>query len=396
MPALARTLSRFVGWWRGELATLVPQALRQWWQGTDGVLLLTFDGDRAIFERSILAGRREEVLSIETGVDSTGNRRLQIEQQLARAAGTNYRLFLGLPPTTVLRRTLTLPLAVEENLRQTLGFELDRYTPFKPDQVYFDYRLLERDPVQRRIKVELAVVERSVVDQQAARVATLGLPVAGAALADQVNPKGALYNFLPAMPGSHKRSSRTFWRTGLSVLVALLLATLLAIPVWQKRAAAISLLGPLATAKAAAQETDVLRDRLDKVVKEYDFLLDMKWGSPSALLILEELSKLLPDDAFIVQLEFDGKIIQIQGESASASSLVEFLERSPMFKDVGFKAQLTKIQGTPNDRFHIVAAIEDARPSPSIVANGTASSGPATSSTEAPAAPTRLAPANTP
>jgi general secretion pathway protein L len=145
----------------------------------------------------------------------------------------------------------------------------------------------------------------------------------------------------------------------------LLLASLLLVPVWQKRTTAISLLGPLAEAKASALETNQLRDRLDKLVADHNFLPDKKWASYSPLLILDELSKLLPDDTFVMAFEFDGKIVQIQGESGIASKLVEILDASPMFKDVGFKAQLNKIQGTTSDRFHISAALDTAaRPVP--------------------------------
>ena len=62
---------------------------------------------------------------------------------------------------------------------------------------------------------------------------------------------------------------------------------------------------------------------------------------------------------------FDGKTVQIQGDTASSTSLVETLEASPLFKDVGFKSQLTKLQGTPYDRFHISATLEAApKPAP--------------------------------
>lgn len=389
MPTLARALSRFLGWWGTELATLVPQGLQQWWRGADGMVLVSFDGGQAIFQRPA-AGHLDRILAVDIRDDSV--QRLQVGRKLARAAGNSFRLFLGVPVASVLRRTLSLPLAVEENLRQTLGFELDRYTPFKPDQVYFDFRLLERDAVGRRLKVELAVIQRSVVEQLAAKAATLGLSAAGATLADQVAGDGGFFNFLPATAASARSSSKVWWRLGLLGLATLLLATLLAIPIWQKRAAAIALLEPLALAKAAAQETDTLRDRLDKVVKDYSFLLDMKWGTPSSVLVLDELSKRLPDDTFLAQLDFDGKTLQIQGESASASGLVELLEASPMFKDVGFKAQLTKIQGTANDRFHIVAVLEEeARPKPAPAPDEATVPVAAPSAAPAPAAPVTTA-----
>jgi general secretion pathway protein L len=345
---------------------MVPQRLQQWWRGADGVVLLTFNENHAIFEKPV-AGQLKKILSVDTR-DPVDAQPLQVGRQLTNAAGKSFRLMLRVPAITVLRRTLTLPLVVEENLRQTLAFELDRYTPFKSDQVYFDFRLLGRDAIQRRIKVELAVVQRSVVDREANRAAALGLSATGAILAEQTLSDDC-YNFLPAVPGSGKLTSSTWWRASLALLAILLLAVLLFVPVWQKRATAISLLEPLAQAKAAAQQTDALRDRLDKLVREHSFLLDMKWGSPSIVLVVEEISKRLPDDTFIIQFEFDGKTVQLQGESAAASGLVEILENSPMLKDVGFKAQLTKIQGTPNDRFHIVALLEEqARPKPDAIA----------------------------
>jgi len=56
------------------------------------------------------------------------------------------------------------------------------------------------------------------------------------------------------------------------------------------------------------------------------------------------------------------------GDTASSTSLVETLEASPLFKDVSFKSQLTKIPGTPNDRFHLSATLKAAaKPKPPAV-----------------------------
>jgi general secretion pathway protein L len=73
---------------------------------------------------------------------------------------------------------------------------------------------------------------------------------------------------------------------------------------------------------------------------------------------LDDLTKRLPDDTFVIQFEFDGNTLQVQGESASSAKLIEILEDSPLFKDVGFKSPLVKIQGTANDRFHLAATLE--------------------------------------
>lgn len=359
---LRRSLGRFMAWWGHELAGAIPHQIKQWWRGANRASLLTLDGDTALLEEYV-EGRVLRLMSVELrGNDA--DRQLQFGRELNRINNPGPRPYLRLPAQLVLRREIVLPLAVEENLRQTLSFELDRFTPFRPEQACFDYRLIERDVSKRELTVELVVIERSVIDKLIAHALALGVSVAGAALVVSDASSNGFFNFLPeqAIASNVRPAAR---RRAVSLaLTAVLLATLLAVPIWQKRAAAISLLAPLAEAKAAAEATDVLRNRLDRLVSEHNFPLDMKWGSASIILILEELSKQLPDDTFIMQLDFDGKSIQIQGESASAAQLVELLENSPMFKDVAFKAQLTKIQGTSNDRFHISAQIEDAAPKP--------------------------------
>jgi general secretion pathway protein L len=357
-PALLRALSRFFTWWGGELAALVPLELRVWWRESDRIVMLLFDGTRAVFERPAGA-RREEIYSVELGTADPSLYRVETSQRLLQVVGRNFRLLLCLPPEQVLQRTLTLPMAVEENLRQSLTFELDRYTPFRPEQVYFDFRVTERDVGQKRLSVELAAVPKSAVDQGVARAAALGLSVDGAVLAAELlQHGGACRNFLPAAAKRRKPSVRLWRRAGMAALSSVLLAVLLAIPLWQKRASAISLLDPLMQAKAASQQTDALRDRLRKLVEEHNFLPNKKWDSYSTLQVLEELSKLLPDDTFVMQFDFDGKTVQIQGDTGSSTTLLEILEASPLFKDVGFKSQLTKLQGTPYDRFHISATLE--------------------------------------
>lgn len=378
MPAVMRALSRFFTWWYGELIPLVPVGLRQWWRESDRIVMLFFDGTRAVFERPV-GTLREVIYTVELGTADPSLYRVEISERLLQVAGRNFRLLLCLPPEQVLQRTLTLPLAVEENLRQALTFELDRYTPFRPEQVYFDFRVVQRDVGQKRLSVELAAVPKSAVDQGVARAAALGLAVDGAVLADElVQHAGDCRNFLPAAAKRRKPSARLWWRAGMAALSGVLLVVLLAIPLWQKRNASISLLDPLAQAKAGSRDTDALRDRLRKLVEEHNFLPNKKWESYSTLQVLEELSKLLPDDTFVMQFDFDGKTVQLQGDTGSSTSLLEILEVSPLFKDVGFKSQLTKLQGTPYDRFHIGATLEAApKPAPPAAAPGVAGTAPA-------------------
>lgn len=347
---------RFFAWWRRQLAELAPSAFRSWWQGFDRAVFLSFDGDRPVFQRHEAGKTRR--LPIEPNNDPRSGRRSSMTQRLSQEAGSSYRLFLIVPQSQVLRKTVTLPLAVEENLGQTLSFELDRLTPFNSAQAYFTYRILERQPEQQRISVELTATPRSSVDAEVAKAQSMGLSVHGAISGEDSLDDGVYRSFLPTRDNVADLPSRYRWRLLGTALAAFLAIAALVLPVWQKREAVVSLLPAVARAKATAEETSAIRTRLDAMVEQFNLLPKKKWDSYSTVLILEELSKRLPDDTFVVQLDFDGKTIQIQGETGSSATLVEALEASAMFKDVGFKSQLYKIQGTQFDRYHIEAILE--------------------------------------
>jgi len=76
----------------------------------------------------------------------------------------------GLTPCVALARKevlltiIDLPMAVEENLRITLGYELDRHTPFPQKMAYFDYKIISRNTNDKTIKVLLVVIKKDLLD----------------------------------------------------------------------------------------------------------------------------------------------------------------------------------------------------------------------------------------
>ena len=73
-------------------------------------------------------------------------------------------LFLGIPGNKVIFKRIALPAPTEENLKEVLGYEMDRYTPFALEDVYFDYKVVARDEAHDSIQVLLMVVKKAVVD----------------------------------------------------------------------------------------------------------------------------------------------------------------------------------------------------------------------------------------
>jgi Tfp pilus assembly PilM family ATPase/Tfp pilus assembly protein PilN len=107
---------------------------------------------RLVSFKEISAEDREEILlsNIEGFIDE--NR------------GDRDNLFLGIPGNQVIFKRLVLPSPTEENLKEVLGFEMDRYTPFTLEDVYFDFKVVKRDKQKSMIHVLLMVVRKEVVD----------------------------------------------------------------------------------------------------------------------------------------------------------------------------------------------------------------------------------------
>lgn len=55
------------------------------------------------------------------------------------------RAHLSIPRQKVIGRFIRLPIATRENLRKVIEYELTKYTPFKPEEVFFDYVLLKEE-----------------------------------------------------------------------------------------------------------------------------------------------------------------------------------------------------------------------------------------------------------
>lgn len=70
-----------------------------------------------------------------------------LSEPVASAPG-NARHVLVLAADAVLLQTIHLPVAAARNLSAVVGYELDRYTPFEADRLYFVARQERRTPTQ--------------------------------------------------------------------------------------------------------------------------------------------------------------------------------------------------------------------------------------------------------
>lgn len=344
----------FLHWWAGELAALLPPQLRRIARSGKERLVLSMQANtmQAACER----GGAVESLGTYAMAEIDPQHAAAVCGELISRASRCSGITLRLAADSALQKVVQLPLAAEENLRQVIGFEMDRQTPFKADQVYYDYRVATRDAAARRLLVRLTVVPRQGVDEVLHRLSSCGVQP------DRIEVSGTPgIDLLPQgrRPVRHVAGRRI--NTALGVLVAALLVAVIAVPLWRQSETIHSLEPSVAQAKRDAEQAVALRDQLEGAIRESRVLVNKRLTTPLVIEVLNELTTLLPDDTWLSSVDVRDAELRIQGESSGASALIATLEASPLFSGVHFSSPVTQNPASGSERFQL---------SSRIVANG--------------------------
>jgi hypothetical protein len=228
------------------------------------------------------------------------SRRDRCARRANGAAGGAPRVVVALNPRQVLRKQLVLPMAVEENLLRTLAYDLDRHTPFRPEQVYFDAAVIDRDPVKKTMRVDWVAALKTVVDSAAAtpRLGARRIAVSRTSLGSP-----SRLNLLPPEARARRMRWRQ-WQVWLpTALVALAAVAVVVVPLVQKRGYAIVLLQQTEAARVQAEAADGVRREFERLQSDYNYALARKYMYPGTCHILDDITRVLPDDTWLSQLE---------------------------------------------------------------------------------------------
>jgi general secretion pathway protein L len=337
--------AHFLKWWKQHLIECIPSGVRQRSQrGARPLMLSTVDGK--IWP---------------SGADFGDSAPLARTKLLSGDAAKLKPATLLVGERNGFRREVALPITVEDRLAQVLAFELDRLTPLKPDDLYYDFRVLRRDNAKGICVAEVLAAPKARVDAMIKEARELGADVDRLVLSTTDVDHGIDLFKLSRKQASEAVNSN--WLTPLLALLCLgLVIALVAYPIFKKRQYVIALMPTEAAARAEAETATVIQRQLDKQLGEYNLLLKRKHATPIAVQVLEDIGKRLPDDTWAQSFEIKPQAnsktreVIVQGETGSGAKLLQIVQESSLLKEPVLKAAMTRV--APNaERFHFAGEL---------------------------------------
>ena len=346
----------FVRWWKAELVGGLPPRWQAFLDHRPERLLARIDNDEVVLWRDHNGG--DELGRFHIGDDPKSSRQT-VMAALSQIEGERPQTVFLIDAGKGLRKTMTLPGAAEENLRQVLAFEMDRHTPFKADQVYFDYRVTGRDPQTRKLQVELFVVPRTLIDPMIQVASERGLPLDGIDVRNQLesNQVGCTgINLLPPALRAPRSRRQLKW----NLFLGILLITLIYVVMWQSLAAREQAIDAFQQSKDAsgqqARAVATLREELSEAREAARFLTDKKAQQPVVMNLLMEITALLPDDAWLQRLQVSPDKVVMTGQAPDAAALIGLIQQgSKLLEAPSIKGAITPDPQSGKERFTIEA-----------------------------------------
>jgi general secretion pathway protein L len=258
-----------------------------------------------------------------------------------------------LKPDRVLFRSIDFPRQAADFLDGMIRTQIDRLTPWSANDAVFGWGK-PANIANERIQLTLAATSKDKIQPLVQLASNLGA-ASITAFAEPPSSEGAPARFKVFETSLQSGFGRTLdvprllritlLSTGLAAAASLALAAYMGdtLDVEQQQ-----LLHRIAERRASLRlgQTGAggsARSLLEK----------RKQTTPSSVMVLEAMSRVLPDSTYVTELRIEGDKVQVVGISQDAPSLIRLMEQSPQFSRATFFAPTTRTQSDPGERFHI-------------------------------------------
>jgi len=237
-----------------------------------------------------------------------------------------------MPADQVLIREMELPLLPMSDVKRMLALDIDRLTPFQPEQVFFDAAVVARDQEAGRQRITLGVALRASVESFLENLRAHSLEPAAIGVASRRGFSGQDFDFLAAMHeangGDAAQRRSLYWWIGAAALLVVNLALLTyrdSNSLDQLRQTVETQQGPVGVALRT-------RERVDREAARRAALLQSKSQS-APLPVLDAVTQAMPQDAWVRRFEWNGRSVHVTGSRKTSTDIIARLEASPVLRN---------------------------------------------------------------
>jgi general secretion pathway protein L len=275
-----------------------------------------------------------------------------------RAAHSGF-VILELPAHNVVVRRIAVPVQAREFLSGVVRNQIERLSPWQAEQAVYGFDADVNPEDAANLDVRVLIASRAVVDGARDALAAIGLAVDRVVTRDA---EGAASVTLWSRLADVTREIRDQVRLRIGVGLAALVVISLGLSLW----AIISAASVRDDSEELAARVKTLQRQVQGPRSPQQVALlspsDRAWyakeTSPSAVIVLEALSRALPDTAYLTELHLESGSLRIDGLANDAPSLLAPLEHSGHLTDLRFFAPTTRGTDGTLFRFHIEARVE--------------------------------------
>ncbi len=338
-------ITAFLRWWGGELRAMMPPRLAVLLGLARESVLLIPDEDDFTIQR--LLGGAAQTLG---RMSQSG-----IGDQVARKRANGAECVLRIPSAQGLRRQAPIAVSALPRGFDAVAGEIERQTPFAPDQVYLGYRVEEAIDPRGRVMAHLALAPTASADAMLQRLAKSGIIPDRITLADDANENSAgdtVHILTPLRADPPPR----LLLTGVCILLLVSLAS----PFWRYSVKQSRVEEELGLARQTALSVADPKSGSGNAQSQMTYLVERRGQRPPITALLNSISAALPDTAHLAQFELAGRTLSLQGVAHGASDLIAPLEALDQVAKVEFSAPTLRDPATGLEQFQLTLLLHGA------------------------------------
>jgi general secretion pathway protein L len=297
----------------------------------------------------------------------------EISEDIRRAAHNSF-VVLEFPPDMVFVRRITVPAQARKFLAGVIRNQIERLSPWPANDVVYGFAAEAGTADAAAVGVRIVMASRSDVDAAREDLAALGLPVdrivvrdadseavvveVGGVRLDEVAGSVTLWSRL----GDPSRDSVGLVARKFGIGIAASMTVSVALSLWA-----------LASATSIRDESEGMAARSKVLQKQVQTgrtvsslasmpLAERAWASKemsaSSVIMMEALSRALPESAYVTEIRLEKDNLRIIGLAEDAPGLLAPLEKSKHMTDVRFFAPTARGPDGKRFRFSIEARIQ--------------------------------------